>query len=169
MKLKTIILLFFATTLASNLHGIRCKNPLQFFHLCFSCSLKRWTQADFFHEIACNNLEGVKKAIQHGADINVGDELDNRTALHRAAADGFTNLVNFLIKNRADINAEDDFLQTPLHEAVINEHWEVAYKLVNNGALLTNNDTNGHSPYDYAVLRDPLQAERLLRLRKGSD
>lgn len=170
MNYKKILFLLFTLALASNnLHAIRCKGLVQFFNLCMSCSWKNWAQADLFYETKCNNLEGIKKAIKQGADINAGDELDNRTALHHIAADGFTNLVDFFIKNKANINVEDDYLQIPLHEAVINEHWQVAYKLIKNGASLDHRDTNGRSPYDYALIRSPLEAARLLRVRKGSD
>ncbi|MGD2072771.1 MAG: ankyrin repeat domain-containing protein, partial [Candidatus Thorarchaeota archaeon] len=63
------------------------------------------------------NLEGVKKAIEKGADINAQNEFFLESALHIASSKGFLEIVEFLVDYGADIlllNATDF---TPIHLA----------------------------------------------------
>ncbi|KAH6837532.1 STELAR K+ outward rectifier [Perilla frutescens var. hirtella] len=81
------------------------------------------------------DLYQLKSVIRSGADPNKKD-YDGRTALHLAASRGYEDITIFLIQERVDINAEDNFGNTPLLEAIKNGHDKVASLLSMEGALL---------------------------------
>lgn len=87
--------------------------------------------------------------------------LEGQTALHLAAYGGDDRLgaVRLLIEWGADVNAQDDFLWTPLHcAAERNGHndrvWEL---LVEHGAIYSKN-SNGDMPYDIQNRLDAIDA-----------
>ena len=58
-------------------------------------------------------LEAVQAALEMGGDVNdVGE--NGYTALHGAAYVGATSIIRFLVEQGADLNAQDNFAQTPL-------------------------------------------------------
>lgn len=61
------------------------------------------------------------KTILDKVDIDTAD-YDKRTALHLAAAEGHYDIVDFLIKNGADIHLKDRWGNTAYHEAKINQN-----------------------------------------------
>ncbi|MFW9889160.1 MAG: ankyrin repeat domain-containing protein [Candidatus Thorarchaeota archaeon] len=63
------------------------------------------------------DLEGVKTALERGAEISVTDEWMKQTALHKAASHGHVEIVEFLIEKGADILKMDGVDMTPLHLA----------------------------------------------------
>ncbi len=69
-------------------------------------------------------------------DLNFGDN-DNRCPLHLAAADGQALIVKFLISKGVNVNCEDRFGNTPLHEALRGNHTEIAYILQAAGAHMS--------------------------------
>jgi uncharacterized protein len=58
-------------------------------------------------------LHTAKYLVDHGADVNAAGQF-GWTALHSAAYQGITDLMEFLISKGANINAMDSFRQTPL-------------------------------------------------------
>ncbi len=77
-----------------------------------------------------NNLDMVKSKLHAGAKIDAVDA-DGNTALHIAAAGGFQKLAKYLVEHKADVNARNQFGQTPLH-AVTSA--DIARILVEKGA-----------------------------------
>ncbi|XP_024521068.1 potassium channel KOR2-like [Selaginella moellendorffii] len=63
-----------------------------------------------------NNLELLKRLINHGVDPNAADYY-SRTALHVAAAEGLNSFVKFLINAGANIFYKDRWGRTPYDEA----------------------------------------------------
>ncbi|MHA1938574.1 MAG: ankyrin repeat domain-containing protein, partial [Candidatus Thorarchaeota archaeon] len=63
------------------------------------------------------DLEGVKAALDQGADIGAIDEWMKQTALHKAASHGHVEIVEYLIEKGADILKTDGVDMTPLHLA----------------------------------------------------
>ena len=51
------------------------------------------------------DVDSIKRYLDDGADVNVTDERDGRTALMKAADGGFDELVKLLLDRGADINA----------------------------------------------------------------
>ena len=56
------------------------------------------------------------------------------TSLHLAAKNGHLSVVEYLVNQKADINAKGENNQTPLHYAAENDHLSVVEHLVNQKA-----------------------------------
>lgn len=52
------------------------------------------------------DLDGIKELLDSGIDVNFRD-IDNRTALHVAACQGFVDVIGLLIERGADVNTKD--------------------------------------------------------------
>ena len=65
--------------------------------------------------------------------INVGNYRKN-TPLHAAATNGYTPIVKLLVRNGADIHAENEDGDTPLHTSCHFGHADAAELLVKKGA-----------------------------------
>lgn len=63
------------------------------------------------------NLEGVKEALEQGADINAQDDWMKQSALHKASSHGHVEIVEYLLKNGADLLMLDAEYMTALHIA----------------------------------------------------
>ena len=68
-------------------------------------------------------------------DINCA-EYDGRTALHLAACEGHTKMVELLINNNANLECKDRFGGTPLEDAVRHNQKAVQDLLRNQGSSL---------------------------------
>mmetsp|Transcript_40831 Transcript_40831/g.103449 ORF Transcript_40831/g.103449 Transcript_40831/m.103449 type:complete len:522 (+) Transcript_40831:168-1733(+) len=72
--------------------------------------------------------------------IDVSDakscDYDKRYPIHLAASEGCFSVVDWLIKNKADVNVIDRFKHTPLEDAVRGDHIEVAKLLSNAGGMV---------------------------------
>ncbi|MCO5592412.1 hypothetical protein L7F22_046415 [Adiantum nelumboides] len=79
--------------------------------------------------------DGIKALINDGADVNIAD-FDDRTALHVAACEGHTRVVNLLLKKGANANARDRWGSTPLSDAKHYGNKEVVEILEKAGAKL---------------------------------
>jgi RNA polymerase sigma factor (sigma-70 family) len=90
------------------------------------------------------------------------------TALHRAAADGATALIELLLQAGAAIDARSNYGETPLHSAVAANHPEAVALLLSRGADPNAALPNGLTPLHWAVMRgyQPLIAALL---RAGAD
>lgn len=75
----------------------------------------------------------VQELIDMGADINVCDK-ENNTTLIKAAAHSEISACFVLIKNRELINRQNKDGDTALHIAVREDHFEIAYVLLDMGA-----------------------------------
>lgn len=91
-----------------------------------------WSEADLLEFIECaryGELEDVVLHIKDGADVNFADPASGTTALHKAAANGHTEVVKALIANGATFTANKSG-NTPLHWACLNGHKEAVEALV---------------------------------------
>ncbi|KAF2314626.1 hypothetical protein GH714_028023 [Hevea brasiliensis] len=52
------------------------------------------------------NLDGIRELLNSGIDVNFRD-IDNRTALHVAACQGYANVVALLLDNGAEVDTKD--------------------------------------------------------------
>ncbi|CAF1023931.1 unnamed protein product [Didymodactylos carnosus] len=103
--------------------------------------------------------------IQHGADVKLVDEKTKRTALHNACLSGNANVVRALLRNKADVNALDNKLSSPAHEAAKGGHLEVIQVLSGFGAKFDVYDTLGNNPIHYAAGSNAGNAVRFLGQR----
>jgi glutaminase len=70
------------------------------------------------------DLYEVQQLIARGVDVNIAD-YDGRTALHLAASEGHYRVVEYLLLKDAKIDAKDRWGNSPLDDALRNQHQEV--------------------------------------------
>ncbi|MDJ0837926.1 MAG: ankyrin repeat domain-containing protein [Acidobacteriota bacterium] len=110
------------------------------------------------------DLAWLKAAAGKGETLN-WVTVDNRSALHLAAAGGHVDLVDFLLANGADINDADRNGVTALLFAVARGRLETASLLLNKGANADRITSNGITPLRAAVHRGD---EAMLDLLAGA-
>lgn len=100
------------------------------------------------------NVRLVKVLLNSGAAVNMTDNL-NRTALHRASANGCADLVEFLLAAGADASAEMTAGATPLYVAAENGHVEAVKALLKGPSLagLNKATASGNTPLYAASLK----------------
>jgi serine/threonine protein kinase/ankyrin repeat protein len=75
--------------------------------------------------VARGDIAAVRSFIGEGVDVRQAD-YDRRTALHLAAAEGYTQVAKLLVEAGADVMATDRWGSTPLQEAIRFKHPETA-------------------------------------------
>ncbi|KAK1420383.1 hypothetical protein QVD17_21930 [Tagetes erecta] len=79
------------------------------------------------------NIEGIKELLDSGTDVNFKD-IDNRTALHVAACQGFCDVAELLLKGGADVDPKDRWGSTPLADAIHYKNHDMIKLLEKHGA-----------------------------------
>jgi ankyrin repeat protein len=94
-------------------------------------------------------LPVVKLLLSNGADIHTRTKT-NESILHIAVSRGTDDedlkLLQFLIDNKAPVNAQDDEGSTPLHKAARLGNHKVVNLLIENGADVNLQNNKGHTP-----------------------
>ena len=106
------------------------------------------------HDYAANgDLEGVKKELDSGTDINVKDN-NGCTALNKASENGRTAIVKELLTyNDIDVNIQDDARQTALARACFWGHMETVQELLKHPDIDINlSDKYGQTPLIRALV-----------------
>lgn len=99
-------------------------------------------------------LEAVRTLLDHGAEIDVYDTRSGFTPLHLAAEDNRAAVVRRLLASGANVNARNQWNQTPLWQAAWQDwhgNTEVAHTLVAHGAAVDVADDKGHTPLHMAA------------------
>lgn len=104
--------------------------------------------------------ERRKQARKTGRELN--------PSLHDAAASGDVGLLRFLLKNGADVAAENKMCRTPLHIAATMGHVEVMEVLLARGAPVGAVAKNGEQPLHGAARHGRVDAIRVL-ISHGAD
>lgn len=79
------------------------------------------------------DVEGMKDVLDTGVDVNFKD-IDDRTALHIAACQGYADVVALLIERKAIVDCKDRWGSTPLADAIYYKKHDVIKLLEENGA-----------------------------------
>lgn len=92
----------------------------------------------------------VKALVAKGANVN--DTTNNApnaqaSPLMAAARSGNSSIVEYLIKQGADINFKNNFGSTPLGESILTKKYDIALILLNNGADFSSAIYNGLDEY----------------------
>jgi uncharacterized protein len=99
-----------------------------------------------------NNVEVVQILIEHGANVNTRDFFGGNAALHFAAKNYSLELLQLLLKNKAEIDIKDINGNTPLFQAVVNASGKggVIQQLLLHGANRNLKNNQGVSPLELA-------------------
>lgn len=100
----------------------------------FSCSNQEDLDEQMVGMARKGDIEKVKELIGKGANIDASDKKYNATALMWAAHEGHIEILNYLIANRATIDASKPSGQTSLWFAAQKGQLEAAEILIKNGA-----------------------------------
>jgi len=92
--------------------------------------------------------EVVKDLVKNDPSLVLWKDEEDRTPLHFAVDGEHTDLVKFLIENKANINAADNEGQTPLHYACVCEHEQIIDDLISRGADPNIKNAEGQSSMD---------------------
>ncbi|XP_058771411.1 integrin-linked protein kinase 1-like isoform X1 [Vicia villosa] len=79
------------------------------------------------------DVDGIREVLESGVSVNFRD-VDGRTALHIAACQGLTHVVDLLLDKGADVDPKDRWGSTPLADAIFYKNNDVIKLLENHGA-----------------------------------
>eukprot|EP01116_Phalansterium_solitarium_P023748 TRINITY_DN8484_c0_g1_i2.p1 TRINITY_DN8484_c0_g1~~TRINITY_DN8484_c0_g1_i2.p1 ORF type:complete len:708 (-),score=331.27 TRINITY_DN8484_c0_g1_i2:373-2496(-) len=115
---------------------------------------------------ACHSLDifAALQALAEGADVNSHGAEDGKTGVHLAIELNSFALLTFLLQNRADVNAVDCRLWTPMHYVACYDCVAFAGTLFRNGARIDTRDSAGLLPVDVAVNEQKANVVTFLRL-----
>ena len=100
------------------------------------------------------DADSVEQLLANGADVDGCAPGTNWTALHAAAGDGRTAIARVLLEHGADVNRQSDNGNTPLHLAVLWEHYATAELLLASGADVTITNADGQTPQELATTEE---------------
>lgn len=122
--------------------------------------------------VIADQVEMVKYLLDQGANIEGNDDLGGYTPLMNTS---LYDMVELLVKRRANVNAKNKFNYTPLHKAVFNfvegkrkekDCKKILNLLISNGANLNAQDNNGNTPLMTAIQKT---APAKILIAKGAD
>jgi len=111
---------------------------------------------------AAGDVKLIRSLIEEGFNIDGREDSFYKTALHRAAIGGHTDVVEIFLAKGANINAQDLGRLTPLNCAVENGHKAVAQLLISKGANINARNATGATPMDIAIGRNHREIVELL-------
>jgi ankyrin repeat protein len=94
------------------------------------------------------DLDGLKKSISKGTNVNGQNLLTGITPISMAALNGKTEVIEFLLNKGADVNARSRDGGTALHGAAFLGHIETVNLLLNKGANPNVRNKKGETPLD---------------------
>ena len=120
--------------------------------------------SEIFRAATVGWLAGVEAAVSSGEDLNrVDPGGTGHVALHYAAENGHSRVVELLLKAGASVAVRDFHGQTPLHAAASGGHLSVVRLLLEHGAELDARGRFGRTPL-HAALAHPQVVSLLLDL-----
>ncbi len=122
------------------------------------------TDQQLLYYILIGDIERANHLLQTEDPLNYIDTVDDldMTILHWAAARGYHDVVEFLLRAEADIDNADIEGMQPLHFAAQNGHRTIMKLLLAHGALVNARDRHGQTPLHYAILRGDRDSAEIL-------
>lgn len=110
------------------------------------------------------SIEGVRQALQDGADVNqISERSSGSLPLGRAATFGLTGIVETLLAAGADVNLKDRGGYTAMHHAAGNGHIATADALYQAGARLDIETPHHCTPHELAAFNQQSKAFEVLK------
>ncbi|XP_038985791.1 ankyrin repeat domain-containing protein 2A-like isoform X1 [Phoenix dactylifera] len=113
------------------------------------------------HMASIGDVEGLKKALDNGADKDEEDS-EGRRALHFACGYGEVKCAQVLLEGGATVDALDKNKNTALHYAAGYGRKECVALLLEHGAAVTLQNLDGKTPIDVAKLNNQEEVLKLL-------
>uniref|UniRef100_A0A665VDB8 Euchromatic histone-lysine N-methyltransferase 2 n=1 Tax=Echeneis naucrates TaxID=173247 RepID=A0A665VDB8_ECHNA len=135
-----------APSLTASTGGMNDGKMLEFRLKCYCFQKKlRFHPRQLYPAAKQGEVQRVLLMLMEGIDPTYQPDSQNRrSALHAAAQRGLLEVCYMLVQAGAHVDAQDKELRTPLLEAIINNHFEVARYLVQNGACEDDGYTGLH-------------------------
>ena len=127
-----------------------------------------WKRTPLLFASEWGSLEVVRCLLEHDADVNAKDDVDNKTSLHLAVGRGHFEIFQTLLKHNANTNARSVSGFTPLHVASSYERVDIVRLLLNHGADPKSCDIDQQTPLHRASSSGNLDIARLL-LEHGAE
>lgn len=110
---------------------------------------------NLFEAVRDNNVEGVRKFLLSGEDVNMKDHA-GRFPLQLASRLANIPIMKELLDNGADVNMADSlFGLTSLHAAIDSGNFQAISLLINKGANLNKLDIiQGETPFDFVIKKN---------------
>ncbi|CAG5122581.1 unnamed protein product [Candidula unifasciata] len=122
-------------------------------------------------------LRDLKELASSGGDLEFRDAV-GATMLHVAAANGYTEVAEFLMDQHVSVDPRDNESWQPVHAAAYWGQLDILELLVQNGADLDSKTKNGETPFDLCEepdikqrildMKDEIETHKANRLRPGS-
>ncbi|MFC3417692.1 ankyrin repeat domain-containing protein [Algoriphagus hitonicola] len=133
--------------------------------------LKEYLSDLTLHESACiGELDGIKNTLSKNPELINDFSADGFTPLGLASYFGHIELVRLLLTHGAipNIPSNNSFRVTPLHSACAISNYEIAERLLKNGAEVNAKQQNGVTPLHSAAHHGKKELVKLL-LKYGAD
>ena len=112
------------------------------------------------------HLDTVEKLLQHKADVNAVNRLDNNTAFHMAAENGHLDVMERLLQEKIDVNAVDNKSRTAFQMAVENGHLDVVERMLQEKIDVNAVDSDGRTAFYMAADNGHLDVVEILLQQK---
>ncbi|MDJ0578866.1 ankyrin repeat domain-containing protein [Crocosphaera sp.] len=119
----------------------------------------------------CNkpNIKTIHEYFNSGGKLTKSDAQKCRIFWHTQLREDTKEILKVLINHGADVNAKNEYGETPLHTAVLSENKEIVELLINHGAdVNAKNEYDGKTPLYSAVLTKNKEIVELL-INHGAD
>lgn len=98
-----------------------------------------------------NDVKNLEIMLKLGLPVDYRDEDTGNTPLMVACQAGQRQAMFYLVEQGADVNAQNMYGATPLHELIKNKRENLAIWLIKHGADIYLEDKRTYSPYDLAL------------------